>query len=88
MPDEINTWFSDCFGFAVILAYMGDCVGVKKNNDDTNAWISTIKPIVPKALLKEVNFSDTAPLLITSEASLTALHPAVGRRRESSIGEI
>lgn len=24
MPDEFNSWFSNCFGFSVILAYLGD----------------------------------------------------------------
>jgi uncharacterized protein YcbX len=78
MPDNINTWFSECFGYEVILAYLGDGLGIKKNDELAKDWTSNIKPILPESLLKEVNFSDTAALLVNSEASLEELHPRLG----------
>lgn len=77
MPDTINTWFSECFGYKVILAYMGDGIGIKKQDGRTQSWISAIKPIISRQI-NAVNFSDTAALLVTSEASLEDLHPRLG----------
>ena len=54
---------------------MGDGVGIKKDDDRTRGWISNIKRVVPEPLLNEVNFSDGAALLVTSESSLADLHP-------------
>jgi uncharacterized protein YcbX len=77
MPDNINKWFSECFGYEVILAYMGDALGVKRQYEKAQGWVSTIKSILP-APVEDINFSDSAALLITSEASLADLHPRLG----------
>lgn len=74
MPDNINTWFSECFGYSCILAYMGDGLGVKKNDSKAKAWAPTLRTIVPKQI-QAVNFSDTAALLVASESSMEDLHP-------------
>jgi uncharacterized protein YcbX len=73
MPAEINTWFSECFGYDVVLAYLGDGLGIKKDDEKAKHWLSAIKPIIPKQL-DAVNFSDGAALLVASEASLADLH--------------
>ena len=77
MPANINTWFSDCFGYEVILAYTGDGLGIKKQDERTQGWLETMKPIIPRQI-NAVNFSDGAALLVTSEASLEDLHPRLG----------
>jgi uncharacterized protein YcbX len=74
MPDEINTWFSECFGYEAVLAFLGGGIGIKKTDEKAQQWLSAIKPIIPKQL-NTVNFSDGAALLVTSEASLGDLHP-------------
>jgi hypothetical protein len=74
MPDKINTWFSECFGYDVILAYLGDGLGIKQEDEKAQQWLSAIRPIIPKQL-HSVNFSDGAALLVASEASLADLHP-------------
>jgi len=77
MPENINTWFSECFGYPVILAYLGDGLGIKLDGEKAQSWISAIKPIIPTPV-SAINFSDGAPLLLTSESSLTDLHPRLG----------
>lgn len=74
MPDEINTWFSECFGYDVVLAYLGDGFGIKKDDERAKYWILAMKPIIPKQL-DVVNFSDGAALLVASDTSLADLHP-------------
>lgn len=74
MPDKSNTWFTECFGYEVVLAYLGDGLGVKKDDEKAQHWLSAIKPIIPTQL-NAVNFSDGAALLVTSEASVADLHP-------------
>jgi hypothetical protein len=47
MPDTINTWFSECFGYECILAYMGDSLGMKMEDEKAQAWIPKMKSVVP-----------------------------------------
>jgi uncharacterized protein YcbX len=77
MPEEINTWFSERFGYPVLLAYLGDSLGVKRDDEEAKNWIATVKPLIPGAE-SAINFSDGAPLLLTSESSLEDLHPRLG----------
>ena len=74
MPDHINKWFSDCFGYEVVLAYLGDGLGIQMNDEKAQHWLTVMKSTVPKQL-GTINFSDGAALLVTSEASLDDLHP-------------
>jgi uncharacterized protein YcbX len=77
MPDETNNWFSECFGYPVILAYLGDGLGINMENEKAKSWISSIKPLIPKPD-SAINFSDSAALLLSSESSLEDLHPRLG----------
>ena len=77
MPDEINNWFSASFGYPVILAYLGDSLGIKMEDEKAKSWISAIEPIIPKSDAA-INFSDGAPILLVSESSLEDLHPRLG----------
>jgi uncharacterized protein YcbX len=77
MPDEINAWFSASFGYPVILAYLGDSLGIKMEDSKAKSWISAIEPMIPKSDAA-INFSDGAPILLVSESSLEDLHPRIG----------
>lgn len=74
MPGDINTWFSECFGYEVVLAYMGDGLGVQMQDEKAQNWISKMEQILPNSAAA-INFSDGAALLVASEASLEDLHP-------------
>jgi uncharacterized protein YcbX len=74
MSDSINTWFSECFGYPAILAYLGDGLGIQKNDEKAQSWISDMKSIMPNPV-SDINFSNNAALLLTSESSLSDLHP-------------
>jgi uncharacterized protein YcbX len=106
MPSEYNDWFSSCFGYNVILAYLGTnyrpvlmSTSPSAPNNDTNqdatagaatgsGWLSTLtttatsylpslsalNPQTPSTTNpKEITFSDCAPYLIVSSASLAPL---------------
>lgn len=73
MPVETNDWFSHWFGYEVILAYMGDGLGIKRQDEKAQAWLPAIKSYIPSQLAS-VNFSDGAAVLVASEASLNDLH--------------
>jgi uncharacterized protein YcbX len=80
MPEEINEWFSNCFGYNVILAYMGDGLGIQMKDEKTDMWLDTIKPSIP-CKLPWVTFSDGAAIHVTAEASLDDLHPRLEGER-------
>lgn len=80
MPNEINTWFSSSFGYPVILAYLGDSLGIKMEHLKAQSWIAAIEPMIPKSDAA-INFSDVAPILLVSESSLEDLHPRLGGER-------
>jgi uncharacterized protein YcbX len=80
MADSINTWFSECFGYPVILAYIGDSLGIKRDDEEVQSWFSAIKPIIPNQM-SSISFSDSAALLLTSESSLSDLHPRLSAEK-------
>jgi uncharacterized protein YcbX len=114
MPSEYNDWFSSCFGYTVVLAYLGSNyrpvlmstspTTAKANaNADTSAgaagssWLSTLtstatsylpslsalSPQTPNA--KEITFSDCAPYLVVSSASLEPLSSRLPEGTEADI---
>ncbi|KAM0704302.1 hypothetical protein Q7P35_008535 [Cladosporium inversicolor] len=98
MPSEYNKWFSSCFGYTVILAYLGSnyrpvlmsttptTTTTTTTTQDATAgasWLSTLTTTATSYLpslsalnpqshstSKEITFSDCAPYLIVSSASL------------------
>jgi uncharacterized protein YcbX len=78
MPAPYNRWFSECFGYPVILAYLGpnlrDVLGNVSPEGPSNAWLSMLNTYLAGAKTKGITFSDCAPLLVTTEASLEDLH--------------
>lgn len=77
MPDEVNMWFSECFGYKVMLAYLGDSHGVKLEDEKAVDWVSALQRKI-KVPTETINFSDGAAILVVSEASLDDLHPRLG----------
>jgi uncharacterized protein YcbX len=74
LPDDINSWFSSCFGFPVILAYMGDGLGIPitPSNPSAGSWLSSLEGKLASPS-SSINFSDTGALLVTTESSLNAV---------------
>lgn len=79
MPAEINKWFSSCFGYEVVLAYLG-CHrrGVLfedlKPANRSSSWLSPIQKSLPflgsSEIEARITFQDCAPYLVVSKTSL------------------
>ena len=75
MPHQCNTWFSECFGYDVVLVYLGD-------NKRKVLWQDMVPTAAASLLARlpllnllvpqtpEITFADCAPYLIVSSASL------------------
>ncbi|KAI9738857.1 MAG: hypothetical protein M1834_008364 [Cirrosporium novae-zelandiae] len=80
MGTEFNRWFSDCLGYDVVLAYIGDNTReVLGNlapgaNGQSSSWISSITSSLPvlgsDTEKASIGFSDCAPFLVVTETSL------------------
>jgi len=80
MGQEYNNWFSECFGYKVVLAYLGDgkrqVLGtMSPNSQQKKSWLSSISSYVSGTSPDGLAFSDCAPFLVVSEASLQDVHP-------------
>jgi uncharacterized protein YcbX len=72
MPKEYNEWFTDCFGYEVVLAYLGDGVGIPKHDDKAQEWQTHLKATLPPTS-PPITFSNEGALLVTSEVSVRSL---------------
>ncbi|KAF1985401.1 MOSC domain-containing protein [Aulographum hederae CBS 113979] len=82
MGEKINSWFSNCFGYEVILAYLGEhsrsvlmsTSGNKQSKNTSGSWLGSITSSIPYfGATKEdetITFADCAPYLVVSETSL------------------
>ncbi|KAF2088425.1 hypothetical protein K490DRAFT_64475 [Saccharata proteae CBS 121410] len=84
MGDPFNAWFSSCFGFDVVLAYLGDnrrgvLMSVppqqqQAQSTTNSSWLSTLTnsiPFLPGSSGKgELGFADCASYMVTSQTSL------------------
>ena len=86
MPERINTWFSECLGYDVTLAYIGPnrrpvlgnlSPNVAENGGaGSKSWLSTITASVPNLIgsrgVEEegLGFADVAAYLVVTEESL------------------
>lgn len=86
MPERVNTWFSECLGYNVMLAYLGPnkrpILGnlsprVAQNGGAmSKSWLPSIKGSIPsliagKTLEEEgISFADVAAYLVITEESL------------------
>lgn len=109
MPSEYNKWFSSCFGYTVVLAYLGSnyrpvlmsTSTAPSTNQDATAgasWLSSLTTTATSYLpslsalspqtsnaTKEITFSDCAPYLIVSSASLEPLSDRLPEGTEADI---
>lgn len=86
MPERVNAWFSECFGYQVMLAYLGPnrrpVLGnlspnaAQNGGVTTSSWLSSIAASVPNLIagkdLEEegISFADVAAYLVITEESL------------------
>lgn len=85
MREEISDWFSSCFGYDVVLAYLGPERRPVLGNISPNAvqnrpkqsWFSSITSNLPSLTTKPddvgVTFVDFAPYLVITEESLQSV---------------
>lgn len=109
MPSQYNDWFSSCFGYTVVLAYLGSnyrpvlmSTSPSTTQDATAgaSWLSSLSstatsylpslsalsPQIPNAAAaKEITFSDCAPYLIVSSASIAPLSDRLPEGTEADI---
>jgi uncharacterized protein YcbX len=75
MPHEYNAWFSECFGYQVVLVYLGDNkreVLWKDLVQTQNASLLARVPLLGSAIPQtpQITFADCAPYLVVSSTSL------------------
>jgi uncharacterized protein YcbX len=81
MESQYNEWFSQCFGFPVVLAYLGEhlrpVLFPKSPNQQvtTSSWLSSITKNIPllggmQEEAPKITFADCAPFLVVTEDSL------------------
>lgn len=84
MDTKYNAWFSACFGFEVVLAYLGDNLrkvlmstsGNRQQLGSSNSWLSSITSKATSLVSgtdnndAHVTFADCAPYLIVSDKSM------------------
>ena len=86
MPERVNTWFSECFGYHVMLAYLGlnqrpvlgnlSLNAVQGGGAASNTWLSTITASIPSLIGSKdveeegISFADVAAYLVVTEESL------------------
>lgn len=74
MGSRYNVWFSSCFGYDVVLAYLGPHYrSVLMSTSDTKqskGWLSSISSMVLGNSKNEITFADCAPYLVVSETSM------------------
>jgi len=83
MDQEYCNWFSECFGFKVILAHLGPhlrkvlmSTSGKRQQTRNSGWLSSLTAKATELVtgapnhLNEITFADVAPYLVVSEKSM------------------
>jgi len=80
MDSQYNNWFSSCFGYDVILAYLGENLRpvlfpAVTTDPSKGTWLWNISSNIPiigssKDVKEQITFADCAPYLVVSETSL------------------
>lgn len=83
MPNQFNTWFTDCFGYDVVLVYLGDNKRkvlwqdmIQTRSTSLLSRTPLIGRLVPKT--PEITFADCAPYLVVSSTSLHDVSSRLG----------
>jgi uncharacterized protein YcbX len=101
MGAKYNDWFSECFGFPVVFAHVGDnlrpVLFAKSSNAQTatsSSWLSSVASYVPTLGLSSENkenedrkiaFQDCAAFLVVTEESLKAVSAKLPEGEEMDI---
>ena len=101
MGEPYNSWFSSCFGWEVMLVYLGPSLrpilgnlspnAVDKSFAPNKSWLSSITDQIPsltkaKSEDKEgITFADVAPYLIVTEESLHDVSSRLSEGKEMDI---
>ena len=85
MGEPCNSWFSSCFGWEVMLVYLGPHLrpvlgnlspkAINKQKPNSRSWFSSVTQAIPSVLSQTedkegLTFTDVAPYLIVTEESL------------------
>jgi uncharacterized protein YcbX len=80
MDAKYNQWFTECFGFPVVIVYLGENLRPvlfprSPNNQPQKSWLSSITSSIPLLGASEneeetITFADCAPYLVVTEDSL------------------
>ncbi|MCJ1280408.1 hypothetical protein MMC21_008236 [Puttea exsequens] len=86
MPDNINQWFSKCFGYPVVLAYLGPHRRAvlrtlspnanQRKSTSCKSWLSSMTSSLSATILRAksqedgISFADVAAYLVVTEESL------------------
>lgn len=83
MGAAYNDWLSSCFGYNVVLAYLGEhyrsvLMTADRKQQPADSWFSSITSRLPTAVSNviaphgkdEITFADCAPYLVVSETSM------------------
>lgn len=87
MDGKYNDWLSSCFGYSVVLAYLGPhhrevLMSTSSNRQPTQSpsWLSTITNTATSFLApttaggEQITFADVAPYLVVSDRSMDDVH--------------
>ena len=86
MPDSVNDWFTECFGYDVVLAYIGNNTREVRLTSDkykshesgtSGGWLSSVTNIITGSTANgpdTIKFSDVAPYLVVSSKSMDDIH--------------
>ncbi|XP_014554582.1 hypothetical protein COCVIDRAFT_39572 [Bipolaris victoriae FI3] len=79
MPESYNTWFSTCFNFPVELVYLGSNRRSPRFSNLSSSPSSS--PSTPQ-IAQSLTFTDCAPYLITSSASLSSVSSRIASQMD------
>lgn len=94
MGKRFDDWFTACFGFDTVFVYIGDgkrpilgTFSPKTAAQTQKGWLSSITSMVTGSTEEEdfLTFSDCAPYLLATEASLANVHARLAKENEIDI---
>lgn len=87
MTQDYNDWLSSCFGYNVILAYLGDnlrkvlmTTSGNRQQQASNGWLSSLTTKATGLVMgandeqNHITFADCAPYLVVSDKSMDDVH--------------
>ena len=97
MDEKYNDWLSDCFGYEVILAYLGEHLRDVRSTSNldrpgpSDGWLASLTSKASQIVMgggngrSQITFADCAPYLIVSEKSMDDVHSRLPDGQEMDI---